>query len=342
MGRGAEIKELTRVRVLGFIREREAIFWVFVFPMVLAAVLGFAFRSGKVQPSKVAVVAGDGAGALVELFEADDELTPQLFESRDEALAKVRKAAVDGMVEPGDPPRLTFDPGRAEAATARLRVQRALDPSSDAEHVTLAPLTEKGSRYIDFLFPGLLGMNLMGTGIWGIGFAIADVRRRGFLRRLLVTPMHKSSFFSAFMLSRLVFLVMEIGVLAAFGAWILGVPFHGDVFSFGVVCLVGALTFAGLGILIASRVRTMEGASGLMNLTMMPMWLASGVFFSYERFPEALHPLIRLLPLTALNDAMRAIMIDGESVLTRGPELAVMGVWCVVCFVVALRVFRWE
>jgi len=347
MGRRAEITELTRVRVLGFIREREAIFWVFIFPMVLAAVLGFAFRSGKVKPSKIAVVDSEGAAALVELFNADPEIKTELFATRDEALAKVRNSAVDGMVEPdpaGGAPTLAYEPGRAEAATARLRVQRALDPPPEdaTETLKLDRLTQKGSRYIDFLFPGLLGMNLMGTGIWGIGFAIADVRRRGFLRRLLVTPMHKSSFFAAFMLSRLVFLVMEIGVLAAFGAWVLGVPFHGDAFSFSVICLVGALTFAGLGILIASRVRTMEGASGLMNLTMMPMWLLSGVFFSYERYPEALHPLIRLLPLTALNDAMRAVMIDGNSILTQGPELLVMAAWCVVTFVVALRVFRWE
>ncbi len=185
-------------------------------------------------------------------------------------------------------------------------------------------------------------MNLMGTGMWGIGFAIADVRRRKFLKRLLVTPMRRSSFFLSFMLSRLVFLLLELTVLAGFGRWILGVPFNGDLLSFAIVTLLGALTFAGLGILVAARVRTIEGVSGLMNLVMMPMWLASGVFFSYERFPDALHPVLRLLPLTGLNDALRAIMIDGESILQQGPELAMLAGWCVLSFLLALKIFRWE
>ena len=345
MSRLEEIRELTRIRVLIFLREPEAIFWVFVFPLVLAAVLGFAFRGADVQPSIVAVVPGEGLERLLEAFEADEHLKVEVCKDRAEAFGKLRRAAVDGLVEPGDPPRLSFDPGRAEAATAKLRVQRALalaiDPAADPP-LALEPVTETGSRYVDFLFPGLLGMNVMGTGMWGIGFAIADVRRRKFLKRLLVTPMRRSSFFLSFMLSRLVFLFLEMVVLAGFGRWILGVPFEGDVVSFSIVALLGAMTFAGLGILVASRVRTIEGVSGLMNLVMMPMWLASGIFFSYERFPEALHPAIRLLPLTGLNDALRAIMIDGESILTQGPELAVLAGWCVLTFVVALRIFRWE
>ncbi len=345
MGRVNEIRELTRVRVLLFLREPEAIFWVFVFPMVLAGVLGFAFRSGGVAPNKVAVVRGEGVQALIEALRSDDHLEVEMYDDRAEAFAKLRTAAVDGVIEPGDPPRLSFDPDRTEAATAKLRVQRALMLSRDASAeapLAIEPVTETGSRYVDFLFPGLLGMNLMGTGMWGIGFAIADVRRRKFLKRLLVTPMRRSSFFLSFMLSRLVFLCLEMVVLTAFGRWILGVPFRGDVISFAIVVLLGALTFAGLGILVASRVRTIEGVSGLMNLVMMPMWLGSGVFFSYERFPDVLHPVLRLLPLTGLNDALRGIMLEGQSIWQQGPEIALLIAWFVVCFAVALRIFRWE
>lgn len=345
MGRLAEIRELTRVRVVLFLREPEAIFWVFVFPLVLAAVLGFAFRSAGVEPNTVAVVQNEGTEALLAAFDLDEHLEADVYDTYDEAFEKLRKAAVDGLVEPGDPPRLVFDPARAEAATAELRVRRvlalAIDENADAP-VRLDPVTETGSRYVDFLFPGLLGMNLMGTGMWGIGFAIADVRRRKFLKRLLVTPMRRSSFFLSFILSRLVFLALELTVLTGFGCWILGVPFEGAIVSFGVVSLFGAITFAGLGILVASRVRTIEGVSGLMNFIMMPMWLASGVFFSYERFPDALHPVLKLLPLTALNDALRAVMLDGESLFRQGPELLIMAGWTVITFVVALKIFRWE
>ncbi len=345
MSRGDEIRELTRVRVLSFIREPEAIFWVFIFPVVLAAVLGFAFRAGGVEPSRIAVLDGAGAPELLTIFDAADELEAEMIESRDEALHQVRKGAVDGLVQPGAPPRLLFDPQRPEAATARLRVERALaralDP--DAEPVLeLEPRAEPGSRYVDFLFPGLIGMNLMGTGMWGVGFAIADIRRRKFLRRLLVTPMRRSSFISSFMLSRLVFLVLELAFLAGFGAWILGIPFRGNLISFFLISLLGALVFAAMGILVTSRAKTIEAASGLMNFVMLPMWLFSGVFFSYERFPDAVHPLLRVLPLTALNDALRAIMLDGESIFAQGIEVAIMTAWCIVCFVVAVKIFRWE
>jgi ABC transporter DrrB family efflux protein len=344
MSRLDEIRELTRVRILVFLREPEAIFWVFVFPIVLAAVLGFAFRSAGVRPSRIAVAGGAGAGEVIEALERGESLKVEALGGREEALDRLRKAAVDVMIEPGDPPRLTFDPARAEAETARLRVQRALTLAAGGADAALGieAVTETGSRYVDFLFPGLLGMNLMGTGMWGIGFAIADVRRRKFLKRLLVTPMRRSSFFLSFILSRLVFLFMELVVLASFGRWVLGVPFRGDIVSFSIVSLLGAITFAGLGILVAARTRTIEGISGLLNLVMMPMWLASGVFFSYERFPEALHPALRLLPLTGLNDALRAIMLDGESIVQQGPQIAMLAGWCVLTFLLALRIFRWE
>ncbi len=363
MTRVAEVRELTRVRILGMLREPEAVFWVFIFPLVLAGVLGFAFRSGKVEPSRVAIVAPadevatggagedgqDGAAAqLIAALEAQDDVVVERYDSRADALAKLRTAAVDAVLEPGDtpdaPPTLRLDPVRAEAETARLRTMAALARASGAVEppLELEHATEKGSRYVDFLFPGLIGMNLMGTGIWGIGFAIADVRRRKFLKRLLVTPMRRSSFLLSFMLSRMVFLVAELAVLTTFGAWILGVPFRGDVVSFIIVSLLGAIVFAGLGILIASRVRTIEGVSGLMNFVMLPMWLASGVFFSYERFPEVTHAALRLLPLTALNDALRAVMLDGESIFTHGFELAVMAAWGIVSFAIALKIFRWE
>ncbi len=349
MSRVDEIRELTRVRVVLFLREPEAIFWVFVFPLVLAAVLGFAFRSGGVKPNMIAIVEGEGRTALVEALEPDEHLEiEEAVLTRAEALDKLRKTEVDGVVEPGDrgdPPRLTFDPDRDESVMARLRVQWALalaaNPDAEAP-LELERMTDTGSRYVDFLFPGLLGMNLMGTGMWGIGFAIADVRRRKFLKRLLVTPMRKSSFFLSFMLSRLVFLFLELVVLAGFGRWILGVPFECDVITFAVIALLGAITFAGLGILVASRVRTIEGVSGLMNLVMMPMWLASGVFFAYTKFPEVLHPFIKALPLTSLNDALRATMLDGEPLWHQGPELLILSGWCVITFVVSLKIFRWE
>jgi len=349
--RGAELLELTRVRVLLFLREPEAIFWVFVFPLVLAGVLGFAFRSRGLEPARVGLVLGAGqeaaADTLAAALGADELLELQRFETSEEAQRKLTRAALDLVLvpQPEGPPLLVFDPARAEGENARVRVLRALElarPGARAAEVLPEPVTETGSRYVDFLFPGLLGMNLMGTGMWGIGFAIADVRRRKFLKRLLVTPMRRSSFFLSFILARLVFLSMEVAVLGAFSAWILGVPYRGSLLAFALVCLAGAICFAGLGILTASRVRTMEGVNGLMNLVMMPMWLGSGVFFSYERFPEAVQPVLRLLPLTALNDALRAVQLDGAGLPQVLAPLGVLALWGLGCLALALRIFRWE
>jgi ABC-type multidrug transport system permease subunit len=229
---------------------------------------------------------------------------------------------------------------RAEAELARLRILVALG-NAGHEALAIEEVTERGSRYVDFLFPGLLGMSLMGTGLWAIGFAVADMRQRKVLKRFLVTPMRRSSFLASFLLSRLLFLAAELALIVTFGVWVLGVPFRTTPVAFAAMCLVGAIAFAAIGLLVASRARTIEGISGLLNVVMIPMWLGSGVFFSYERFPEAIHPLLRALPLTALNDALRAAMIDGVGILQVIPELAVLSAWTVVPFALALRLFRW-
>jgi ABC-type multidrug transport system permease subunit len=347
--RGRELFELTRVRVLLFVREPEALFWVFVFPLVLSAVLGFAFRSRGIPPARVGLLEGapQEAEALARALARDERIEILRFGQRAEAEKKLARAALDLLVEAraGTEPVLSFDPERAEGEHARVRVLRALEleRSGGAEAAAaLAPVTETGSRYVDFLFPGLLGMNLMGTGMWGIGFAVADVRRRKFLKRLLVTPMRRSSFFLSFALARVVFLVMEMTVLGLFGFWILGVPLRGSVAALALVSGLGAFAFAGIGLLTVSRARTIEAVSGLMNLVMMPMWLGSGVFFAVERFPEAAQPFLRLLPLTALNDALRGVYLDGASPAELAWPLGLLFACGALGFALALRIFRWE
>ena len=340
MSRWDELWALTRARTILFLREPEAMFWVFVFPLILAAVLGFAFRSSGPSPVKVGVVGADPQ-ALVERLGSDALLEAEGVFDLDEAMLDLRNGRFDALVLAGDPPEVRLDPARPEAETARLRVERALAPPAEAPF-TVSEVEAVGSRYVDFLFPGLLGLNLMGTGMWSIGFAVADLRKRRVLKRMLVTPMSRASLLASFLLSRLVFLLLELVVLVLFGTLVLDVPFRGGLVAFGLLCVLGATVFSGLGLLAASRVRTIEGASGMLNLVMMPMWLASGVFFSYERFPDAVQPLLRLLPLTALNDGLRALMLDGSGLWDIGPELAIQVVWGGVGFLVALKIFRWE
>ncbi|MCL4809867.1 MAG: ABC transporter permease [Thermoanaerobaculia bacterium] len=221
---------------------------------------------------------------------------------------------------------------------ALQRAAGRADPLAPRE----SPVTEPGSRYIDFLLPGLLGLNLMGTSMWGLGFSIVNARTKKLLKRLAATPMRRSEYLLSQMLARLLFLVFEVAVLVGFGRLAFGVEVRGSIAALAVVSLLGAASFAGLGLLVASRTRTIEGVSGLMNLVMLPMWLLSGTFFSWERFPEAVHPLIRALPLTALNDALRAVMTEGRPLTGLGLELVVLVVTGTVSFLVAVRVFRWQ
>ncbi len=201
--------------------------------------------------------------------------------------------------------------------------------------------SEPGSRYIDFLIPGLLGMNLMNSGMWGIGFALVDMRQRKLLKRFVGTPMRRGDFLLALTSSRLVLMVIEIALLLGFGVLVFHMQVLGSLLTILLVATIGAVSFGGLGLLTASRAQKLESVSGLMNLVMMPMWIFSGVFFSAERFPAVLQPLIKLLPLTALNDALRATILQGASLAAQSGRLLVLLLWGGISFALALRWFRW-
>jgi len=340
-----ETLALARVRTLLIFRQTEIVFWVFAFPILLAVVLGFAFREAGPVPSPVGILPGAGADAMAARLSAEDGLDLRRFDDREAARVALRGGAIDVLVEAGEPPVLHLHPGRQEAETARLRVLRALElppPSERVERARVAEVEDAGSRYIDFLIPGLLGLNLYGTGLWSIGFGVADARQKKLLRRYLVTPMRRSSYLASYLVFRLLFLALELVLLTSFGVWVMGVPLRGSLVAFGVLALVGAVSFAGIGLLTVCRVKTIEGASGMINVATIPVWLGSGVFFSYERFPEAVQPLLVALPLTPMNDALRAIMLDGSGLAGILPDLGIIVAWGIASFTLALRLFRWE
>jgi ABC-2 type transport system permease protein len=146
----------------------------------------------------------------------------------------------------------------------------------------------------------------------------------------------------SFMCSRLVFLILEVFTLVGFGHWAFGVPLRGSIGTLALICLLGAVSFGGLGLLTASRARTTEAVSGIMNFIMLPMWIFSGVFFSSSNFPNAVQPFIRILPLTAVNDALRANMLEGASFAAVSPQMLVILTWGVITFFAALKLFRWR
>jgi ABC-2 type transport system permease protein len=346
-GLSASLVQLSSVRFKEFIREPEALFWTFAFPVLLAIGLGIAFRNRPAEVVHIAVV-GPSASAsrVVAAARADSGLAVEEL-TADSARAALRTGRVALLVQPqGDGSvQYQFDETRPDARTARLLVDNAIQRGSgrgDVVTVSEAHVRERGSRYIDFVIPGLLGMNIMGSSIWGLGYTIVDARRKHLLKRLVATPMSRAEFLVSYLVSRIALLVGEVVVLLGFAALFFGVPVRGSLFQLALIILVSTLAFGGLGLLIASRARTIEGASGLMNVAMMPMWVLSGVFFSSENFPKVVQPFIQALPLTATNDALRASMLRGAGWSAVGPEIALLAAWALATLLLALKWFRWR
>ena len=339
--------QLVSVRFKEYTREPEALFWSFGFPILLAIGLGIAFRSRPADVMHVAVVnSGPRAASVASTLRGDHALSVDLL-APDSAEAALRTGRIALLVQPGSADSIDFqyDDTRPDARTARLVVDDALQRGfgrRDIVPVGDRHVRERGSRYIDFVVPGLLGMTIMGGGIWGLGYSIVDQRRKNLLKRLVATPMSRSEYLASYVISRLVLLTIEVIVLLGFSVAFFDVPLRGTFGATAVIIIVSALAFGGLGLLIAARSKTIEGVSGLMNLSMLPMWILSGVFFSSENFPRAIQPFIKALPLTATNDALRANMLRGVELPALWPQIAVLLAWMIGCFVIALRIFRWR
>ena len=338
--------ELTLMRLREFIRQPEAVFWVFIFPILMACALGLAFRNTAPQQTIIAVDATTERAAEVaaKLSSAVDlEASVMTTEQAKRALRTGKVALVISGNATNYEYR--FDPTRPESRIARLSANDALQKALG--RADLAPtqdrvFNEPGARYIDFLVPGLLGLNLLGNSMWGLGFAIVVARTQKLLKRFAATPMRRWHFLLSFMLARLIFLFLEVLVILSFAYFTFGVKVHGSIFAVLLIAILGSLSFSGLGLLVAARPRTIEGVSGLMNFVMLPMWLLSGTFFSAARFPEFLQPIVRGLPLTALNDALRAVINDGATLPAASTQIVILLAWGVVSFVIALKIFRWQ
>ncbi len=337
----------TIARLKEFIRRPEAMFWVYFFPVLMAVVLGVAFRNQPKENVIVDVVEGPQSEVLFKRLSGMSDLKPELVSPENSRLRLRTGKTMLAVTATADGDDLTyqFDPERPGSIEARNFIDAKLQTELGRQDVfasTDVHFSEPGGRYIDFLIPGLLAMGLMGGGLWGVGFAIVDLRIRKLLKRFMATPMRRTHFLLSMLLSRLVFMIPQIVILLIFAWLFFGVQVYGSWPALIIVILLGAFEFAAIGLLVGSRARTAETASGLMNLVMLPMWTLSGIFFSYERFPEIVQPIIKLLPLTPVIDALRAIMSDGKGLADILPELGVMAVWCVVPFFLALAIFRWN
>lgn len=338
--------QLLLVRLRTFRREPEALFWTFGFPLVLTLVLGIAFRPIEGEPVAVVVVEGAGADALAARLAADPELEVTRADAdearrlfvRGRALAIVEPPVVEAGAEP-EAPRLRSDPTRPESRLARARVERALlaaPPSIDD-----APMREPGTRYVDFVVPGLVGMNVMTVCLWGIGWNVVEARSRKLLRRLAVTPMRRSHYLGAFLLAHVVLVLVTLAVVLGFAHASFSVGIEGRALDYVILVVLGCLAFSAMGVLLASRTDNVEVLSGMVNAASLLQLVASGVFFSTARFPEWALAGIRLLPLTALVDGLRAVALEGRGLGELPLEIGVLLAWSILAGAVGVRMFRW-
>src|SRR5262245_29174580 len=334
--------EMTLARLREFVREPEALFWTFLFPMVMSVALALAFPSRGAQPVKVGIA--PGPSELRQTLAADTGVALRDVPPGTE-LRALREGEVDVIVLPGTPPTYRFDPTREQSRSARLVVDDVLKPAAGRRDPWTAredPVQIAGSRYVDWLIPGIVCLGIMNNGMWSIGFMTVQARLRKLLKRLAASPMRKREYLLAQMLARLLFLGPEVAVPLGFGVLAFGMPVNGSIANIVVVSIAGGLMFGAVGLLLGSRVKTLEAISGLMNLFSVPMWLLSGVFFSSSNFPSMAQPIIRVLPLTALVDAMRGVVLEGASLGAIRVELMIIAGWGIVCFSIALRIFKWR
>jgi ABC-type multidrug transport system permease subunit len=337
---------LSRLRT--FYREPIALFWVYGFPLIMALCLGIALRSRKPEPIRIDIAQGPHAEMAAKYLNELGSILAEVHTEEDCAQRRrTGKVPLYVRFNSDGSWQFVYDEAQAEAVSARYQVddalvrkQLAVLPKKQAETDEL--ITEKGNRYIDWFIPGLIGMNIMGGGLWGVGFVLVDMRVRKLFKRLLATPMSRPQFLLTMILARFLMLLPEMALLFLFATLVFGVPVRGDPLTLLLVLIMGAAAFSGIGLLVACRTEKVETVSGLMNLVMLPMWLLSGVFFSSKNFPEAAQPFIQALPLTQLNDALREVMLEGASLPAVAWRIGILAAFALVTFLLALKWFRWQ
>ena len=340
------LKELLLLQWRTFSREPGVLFWALAFPIILSGLLGAAFKKKGDQPLPVIFVASSpqeeaAAHTLAETLPKGSLLTVSVESEAQATLSLKRGRAVMAVLHPAEPKsrRFLLDPSNNESELALRRCRGALAGEAKAEDIEI--LDAKGSRYIDFVLPGLFASSVINSCLWGVGWVLIDYRQKKFLRRMVATPMKKWQFFASLVMGRMVFLSIEFGTLFGFARWFFDVEIQGSHLAFLMVMLSGMLGFFGLASLIASRTSNPQVGIGLINALTLPMFVVSGMFFSYERFPAIVQPVLRYFPPTMMVDTLRSVMNEGAGLAQAWPACLGLALMGAVFMAIGQKMFRW-
>jgi ABC-type multidrug transport system permease subunit len=356
--------QLVSINYKEFIREPGIIFWSLIFPVLMAWVLGIAFtKKGELIQtialvekaqrdnidldaflSKTRTIAN---GKVAHLYSIENKLGKLTFRirsvSRDSAMLMVKRGETTLIIqEERDSVFYLFDPQSAEAKYNYLMLSSAInnDPIADnTESVKI--LSQKGTRYVDFLIPGLLALGIMNGFLWGIGYGLIEIRSKKLLRRMVAAPMKKSQFILSHYFARISLSAVEAAILYLFSWIYFRIHMQGSFLAFLMIFAAGSFCFAGISILMASRTSSSRIGNGLINLISLPMMILSGIFFSYHNFPDIVIPVIQMLPLTMIADSLRSIMTEGTGFRENLSEFFILSGMGFLCFFIGLRIYKW-
>jgi ABC-type multidrug transport system permease subunit len=325
-----------------FYRDRAGLSWNILMPIMMVLAFAFIFRAEPEDLLKVGVVTPDGqltraASPFLDL----DYISFIPLTAPDAALAKVERHQLDLLLDVRGAPVYWLNADSAKGYLAERLLLGAYAPGAGPSPQRLT-VSGAALRYVDWVLPGVLAMNIMFSSFWGVGWVIVRYRKNGVLRRLKATPLSPWEFLTAQVISRLLVVLTASLVVYLGAALLLDFPMRGSYLALALVYLAGALCLISLGLIVAARLRTEEVADGLLNLVSWPMLLLSGVWFSMEGTSTAAQTLSRLLPLTHLVEGARKVMIDGAGILEVLPQITLLGGLALLFLSLAAWLFRWE
>lgn len=342
------LREQIKCRWREFRREPSAFYWVVFMPIMWMVVLGYAFSEPRPEVYGVGWIKNSAGEQSTEILQAiKDNSNIRLREgSEAELMTLMQRGELNLIVstELNEPLTYQYDPSNPEAQRAKRYVNDVIQES--AGRVDLLQTQEKrieavGNRYVDFLIPGLLGLSIMTSSLFGVGMTIVSNRKENLLKRYLATPMQPREYVISHLAGRGFVLVAEFAAVMLAGFLLFRFQVHGNYLSYIAFAILGSAAFTAIAILCASRTNSIPMVSGITNLISLPMMMLSGVFFSKNNFPDWLRTFSEFLPLTALNDGFRKIALEGQGLSNLGFESAVLGVYLLIASISAVKLFKW-